>query len=423
MLKIVTFTLAFFIVVVASGRAEPLTYNGPLSLAQALARVRDADFDVRLAQAGARSARAQALGQQALTRPQLSVAATALNANLPQLGMPVARQAYVSAIASLPLLVTNQRLGYLAGNFSADATSASVGEARNNAAFAAIQIYRRAQLGQALIDARSVALIAERSHLRNTELRVTLGKSARYLLARDRASLAAAQQNLEDATAQRDEAVTELAAALDYSISSNIVIADSLQPVSFVSTEKLALAKAMNQRPAVQAARVQLEAALARTSEGRATSLPTITANAQSYNGTSSPMLGAAGFQIGVTVNVPVFDGGARRATVAQGAAEVQRAEAMVEQTELFAQRDVANSYRELKAASINLQAARTGLSSASEQLRVAQLREAAGKGIVLEALDALSVAANARENELMAVARYDNAVASVQHATGDLSI
>ena len=56
----------------------------------------------------------------------------------------------------------------------------------------------------------------------------------------------------------------------------------------------------------------------------------------------------------------------------------------------------------------------------ADEQLRVAQLREEAGKAIELEVLDALAVAASAREGALRAMARYDNAVAAVQHAAGD---
>ncbi|MDQ6826436.1 MAG: TolC family protein [Candidatus Eremiobacteraeota bacterium] len=423
MRKSLMVSFALYALLGSTAVADPLTYNGALTLSQAIARVQNAGFDVRLSQAEAETARAQALSARALTLPQIGLSGTALKANLPQLGMPVARQTYLSANASIPIVSVSQRFSASAARMAETGSQISVSEGRNNAAYAVIQIYHRAQLADALVSARTIGVQAQQSHLHLTQLRVTGGKNPRYLLARDRAALASAQQDVEDASAQRDQAVNDLKATLDFTLDSQVRLADTLTIAPFNLTQAAALKRLQQFRPSILAAQRQLDAVHMRVSAARAAYVPTVTGTAQTYNGSSSPALGANGYQFGVSANLPIIDGGTRSAGIAQAVADVHRAQTQYDQIYLFAQRDVVNAYRELQAASKNLQTAQTARADAREQLRIAQLREASGKGINLEVLDALTVAANARENILSAITRYDNAVADVQHATGDLSI
>ncbi|MHB8703588.1 MAG: TolC family protein [Candidatus Tyrphobacter sp.] len=390
---------------------------------QAIARVHDAGFDVRLALADAETGHAQASAARAFVFPQIGVSETALKSDLSQLGMPVARQTYFSINASVPIVSVGQWYSASAARIAGAGSDISVLEARNDAAFAVVQIYHRAQLAEALVGARTISVRAQLSHLHLTQVRVDVGKSPRYLLARDRAALANAQQDLEDSQSQRDQALNDLKAALDYSIDSQIQLGDTLTTAPFTLGQSDALKRAQELRPAVLAARRQLEAARTRASAARAAYFPTVTGTAQTYNGSSSPALGTTGYQVGVTANLPIIDGGTRTAGIKQALADVHRMQAQYDEIRLFAQRDVVNAYREVQAASRNLQTAQLALADTQEQLRIMQLREAAGKGINLEVLDALAVDANARENVLSSIARYDNAVAGVQHATGDLSI
>jgi CRISPR/Cas system CSM-associated protein Csm2 small subunit len=60
---------------------------------------------------------------------------------------------------------------------------------------------------------------------------------------------------------------------------------------------------------------------------------------------------------------------------------------------------------------------------SAAEELRIANIREHAGKGIALEMLSALSDDAIARENVLRAIARLNDAIVAVHRAARDSSI
>lgn len=423
MRKNVVVSFVLFALLGSTAVADPLTYNGALTLSQAIARAQNAGFDVRLSQADAETARAQALSARALIMPQIGVSGTVLKSDLPQLGMPVARQTYLSANASVPIISASQRFSASAARIAETGSQISVSEGRNNAAYVVIQIYHRAQLANALVSARTIGVQAQQSHLHLTQLRVIAGKNPRYLIARDRAALASAQQDLEDATAQRDQAVNDLKATLDFTMDSQVRLADTLTVAPFNLTQAAALKRLEQSRPVILAAQRQLDAAHLRVSAARAAYVPTVTGTAQTYNGSSSPALGANGYQVGVSANLPIIDGGTRSAGIEQAVADVHRAQAQYDRIHLFGQRDVINAYRELGAASKNLQTAQTARADAREQLRIAQLREASGKGINLEVLDALTVAANARENILSAISRYDNAIAGVQHATGDLSI
>ena len=141
---------------------------------------------------------------------------------------------------------------------------------------------------------------------------------------------------------------------------------------------------------------------------------------AQSYNGASSPSLGRSGGRIEVTASLPIGDGGLRSAAVAKAQAQYERAVAARDQIRAVTVRDVANAWREYEAASRNTTTATTVLANAEEQVRVASLRESAGKAIATEVLDALALAASARETVARSVARFDIAIAAIHHAAGD---
>jgi outer membrane protein TolC len=412
--------LVLFIASLTLADAAPLALRGPVTLAQVVDRVREAGFDVRMALADAAMASADAATSRAGLLPQISVSGTATGANIPQLGMPIARQVYGSANISVPLLAGSGVNAARAARASSQASLQSVNATRADAVFAAVQAYRRAQLASAVLDARDAAVLDQQTHLHLTEAKVQEGKSPSYLAARDRAALASALQMEEDAAAERDEALNDLGALLDVGPDAQLAIAESLSPIAFSVAREVILARALAQNPLVEASRDRMISAQRSVIAAQAAFYPTATLSAQSYNGTSNPYLGGAGGQVGITVNLPVFDGGAHAAALAHARAGYDRAAADYDRTRANVQRDLSDAWRELQAAQRNMSTAATAQVDANEQLRVARLRESAGKAIELEVLDALAVAASARETALRAIARYDVAVAAVHHAAGD---
>jgi outer membrane protein TolC len=391
-----------------------------LTLQQAVARVRVAGFDVRLAEADARSASADAAASGAALRPQIGVSATVLDANEPQLGMPVARQAYAAATIAIPLFTPSNALSARAAAQSARAAQTAVFATTSDAVFAAVQAYRKIQLADAVVVARRAAVTDQAAHLRVTEERVAAGKVARYVTLRARASLAATQQTQEDAASERDQAAFDLEALLD--MSGAAITVEPLVQSSLNETRDAVVARALRQRQSLTAAEQRLAAAQTGVEAALGAYRPAAMLTAQTYNGGSSPALGHSGGQVQLTASLPVGDGGARKAAVAKAGAAYDRAAAVRDQARAGVLRDVAVAWREYEAATRNLAAATAVQDDAREQLRLVTLRQSVGKAIEVEVLDALTVAANARETVVRSIARYDVAIAAIHHAAGDLS-
>jgi outer membrane protein TolC len=400
--------------------AQPLVFSGQLSKAQAVARATSAGFDVRAALTDSTAASARAAQARAALLPQLSVSGTGMDANLPQFGMPIARQTYLSATASVPLLDFATGARVRAESLDALAAADDALSARNDAALAAYRAYDRAALAAGISQARLADVADQQANVDLVALRVLVGKAARYQLARAQSGLAVARQAAEDAAAESDEALNDLKAMLDFDLSSRLALSDIL--TSATTSDSLADfdARVLVQRPDVVAAKARVDAADAALRQAKAEYAPTASITAQTYNGASNPQLGATGSQASLSISLPLLDGGRRSAQAAEAAAARDKAQVDYERATLMAQDDVANAWRELQAARTNVQTAESALASARENLRVAQLREHAGKGIELETLDALSVLASARETALRAQARVDLAVAGVHHAAGD---
>ncbi len=420
MLKRIAFALALASSALpAAAAAETVRWPGGLTLAGALQRVQSAGFDVRMASAQARGAAADAAAQRAASLPQISLSATATDVNLPELGMPVARQAYASANVNVPLVNAAAFANAHAAGLDASATREDIEAARSDAAFAVVLAYHRAQLAEGIVAVRATGVRDQEEHLRLNGQRVDAGKAPRYLLARDRAALAAAQQMLEDAGAERDRALTDLAALLDLDLEAPPALADALVPWQLEGGRDAWLRRA-DLRPDVLAMRGRWDAGRTRIGAASAAYAPALALTGQTYNGTSNPALGAAGGQIAATVTLPIVDGGTRSAAFHRASADAERARIDYERTLVSARRDVADAWREYEAAQRNLATAASVRADAEEGLRVARLRESVGKAIELEVLDALAVAANARETALRALARNDDAIAAVRHAAGD---
>jgi outer membrane protein TolC len=404
--------------VVRAGAEEPKAHV--LTLAQAVERVRSAGFDVRMANADARLAAADAAAAGAALRPQIGISGNVLDANEPQLGMPVARQAYAAATLAIPLSTSAGALNARAARQTARSAQTAVFATTNDAVFATVQAYRKVQLADAVVVARQAAVADQTSHLRVTQERIAAGKVARYLALRDRAALASAQQALEDAASERDQAAYDLAALLD--TAEDPVAVEPLVQAALNDTRDAAVARALRQRPSLLAAEQRLEAAQTGIAAARSAYRPTTMLTAQSYNGGSSPSLGRSGGQVQLTASLPLVDGGSRTAAVAKAQAQYDRASAARDQARAEVLRDVARAWREYEAATRNLATAAAVQADAQEQLRLATLRQTAGKAIETEVLDALSGAANARETVIRSVGRYDIAIAAIHHAAGDLS-
>lgn len=419
MRRAVVMALVALLVSAVPVSAQPMQWNGRLTQAQVIVRAQES-FDAQLAQLDAQTAADRAQAARAQTLPQLSVSETAMKSTLVQLGMPAARQIYTSLNADVPLFAPQAWAGARAAGDDAYAARATAAMDVNQVVTVAVQEYDAAGLAGAIAAQRAIDVHDQEAHLTFTEQRVRAGASPRYLVARDEAALARAQQSEENAKADAVRTVHALDVLLDIAVSSHPVIA--LEPPSLTFTPDVPALeqRAYAQRPDVLAAQRSLLAAEQRVTRARSAYLPTISATAQTYNGFSNPPLGAAGAQVGVSATLPLFNGGSRSADVRIALAGYERAHIELERTRLQAQADVLDAARDLKAAQRNVVTANTELMNAKVALHIARLRARAGKGIELDTLDALASVASAREDVVRAQARYADSDAALHRAVGD---
>jgi outer membrane protein len=123
----------------------------------------------------------------------------------------------------------------------------------------------------------------------------------------------------------------------------------------------------------------------------------------------------------GATLTFNIFNGGARRAHIAESKAYQQRADAMRLQMESAVRLQVREAYLNLNAARQRVEVSRDSAAQAEESLRILRNRYDAGLATIMDLLRAETMRTSAQNNHLNAVYDYRLAFAALELATGDL--
>jgi outer membrane protein TolC len=179
------------------------------------------------------------------------------------------------------------------------------------------------------------------------------------------------------------------------------------------------MALAERQRPELQAARLRVNEAAEGVSAARSASLPQIgiAAMGDFMTGDHSPTF--AGTSFGLTASLPLFDAGLRRADRRTAEADRRHREEEYEKTALDMAQQVTNALLSLGAAEQNVATAQVGAHAAEEEYQVALQRYQAGRGILVEALDALAARTRAETNVIQALYDYNVALDQLRRAVG----
>jgi outer membrane protein len=123
----------------------------------------------------------------------------------------------------------------------------------------------------------------------------------------------------------------------------------------------------------------------------------------------------------GATLTFNIFNGGARRAQIAESKAYQQRAEAMRSQMESAVRLQVREAFLNLNAARQRVEVSRDSAAQAQESLRILRNRYDSGLATIMDVLRAETMRTAAQNNHLNAVYDYRLAFAALELATGDL--
>jgi outer membrane protein len=190
--------------------------------------------------------------------------------------------------------------------------------------------------------------------------------------------------------------------------------------------------EAKESHPAVQAARAQWQAALASVSLTRAQGLPkigltgTAERSAQPLNadiGTLTYPSIAKSASIGLTLQVPLFEGFVRTYSIHQAEALAEEQEAAYHQAEQQVATTVWTSYQTLQTDTENLRNTETISRAAGEAFEASQQRYSAGVGNILELLTAQTTLASAEQLRIQAQTDWRTARLALAASLGKLGM
>jgi outer membrane protein len=241
-------------------------------------------------------------------------------------------------------------------------------------------------------------------------------------ITRARVQLANDQQRLLVASNARRSAHLRLLRSMDLSLSIELELTDRLgyAPVDAVTLER-AKAQALAERPDLKAQQERESSTRLSANATKLERVPSV-----SFFGDYGTI--GLGFDdamptrtVGVTLRVPIFDGGRRDyrriEAASQYRAEIVRTKELKEQIEL----DVRLALDALHSAEEQVKVAREGLQLSENELAQARRRYDAGVAYSLEVTDAQTRLERARDNQTEALYNYNLARIDLEHAMGQV--
>ncbi|HET9783317.1 MAG TPA: TolC family protein [Terriglobales bacterium] len=235
------------------------------------------------------------------------------------------------------------------------------------------------------------------------------------------------QRALTEANLAAEQSRLQLAVLLFPNFNQSFTLVDTLNTPPPLPPPDQVAALARRQNPALAAASASLTQAQSGVGVARAALLPALTLDY--YYGIDAPQFAARnqagqpnlGSAATATLNIPIFDWGAHRATLT--AAQAIRRQAASQFS--FAQREqqaaVAGFYAEAQAAQGELASLLHTRDLAAQSLRLTALRYQDGEGTILELVAAQTAASDSRNAYDDGLVRYHVALAQLETLTGPL--
>ena len=196
-------------------------------------------------------------------------------------------------------------------------------------------------------------------------------------------------------------------------------VEDSLAFTKYEITLDAALSRAMANRPDIKSLALRRSAAEESVELAKTGYYPALTGSA-SYNweGTKFPL--DNGWNVGVAVSFPIFNGFLTQHQVGEAVSNLNVARANEEALRQSVVLDVQQSYLNLKQAEDSIATAELAVSQATENLDIVNGRYAAGVGNPVEVTDAQIVYSNSKLAYIQALTNYNDAHASLLKAMGE---
>jgi outer membrane protein TolC len=421
--------------------AVPLLAEGPMALslkrAVAIALSPEGNTQIQLAGEAEKQAREKSVEARAALLPDLegSVTKESRTTNLAALGLgfrlPVAGFQIPLFVGPFSTFDARASATQSVFDFSAvrrlQASRAGVGAARSDSESAAEQV--AAQTARAYLAAVKAA-----ADLETAQANVTLSEALLKLatneknagtgtgieITRASVQLANDRQNLLVAQNARRAANLRLLRAMNMRLDTEFDLTDKLEyaPTDAVTLEE-ARKQAVAQRPDLKAQVDREENARLSASAVKAQRLPSVSAFGD-YGSLGTGVSDALPTRtVGVSLRIPIFDGGKRDAQRAEAASQYRAEKARTNDLKQQVELDARLALDELQSAEDQVKVAREGLTLSENEVAQARRRYEAGVSTSVEVTDAQTRLERARENQNAALYGFNLAKIDLAQAMG----
>lgn len=370
----------------------------------------------------------QVNGQVGITDQQLNLQALGFNVSLPpnlgfQIPKIVGPYSYQSALlnASIPLFDYRNISNLRSSRESEKAAQLSVNNARDLVVQAVGNAYLQIIADAARITSTRAEIDADNAVYTNAQRRHDAGTAIGIDVLRSQVELKQRQQQLVAVSNQFEKDKLALGRLIGLPMGQVFTVSDPSPalPMEAVSL-KDALDKAYSNRPDFQAAKARVIAAQFSVRAAKAERYPTLTASG--YYGDEGLRLSSDShgvFNASGSLNFNVFDGGRIKSDIAENNAELTNRRNELENLRGQVDFDVRSALLDLKAASDQVDVAKSNVQLAAESLQQSRDRFTAGVTNTVEIVQAQQAVAVADEDLISAQFQYNVAKVSLARAVG----
>ena len=302
-----------------------------------------------------------------------------------------------------------------ATKFDNDATRSQVSDEVARAYLACLRTDADRDTARANVEL-SQALLAQAQRVQ------TAGTGTGIEVTRAEVQLANDRQRLIRAENDRTRATLQLLKSMGLHLDASIEFTDKLayKPMDPASSETL-LEQARKARFELKTQQQREEAARLSHSAVKSERLPSIGATAD-YGAIGTDVAAArATYTLGVSLRVPVFDGGSRAARREESFSQYRQEQIRTKDVGQQIELQVRTALESLRSAAAEVDASREGLSLAENVLAQARRRYDAGVATSVEVTDAQTRLQRARDNQVIALYDYNVARLDLATATGTI--
>jgi len=309
---------------------------------------------------------------------------------------------------------------YQASKVNVEAAKADFDTTKNQVSDQVARAYLTTLRADAALETAHANVDLSQALLGLAQRQLQAGTGTGIEVTRAQVQLADDQQRLVVAENDRRRAGLTLMRAMGLKMDTPIELTDKLsyRPVDIGNLPE-ALTDANKMRAELKAQKDRETSARFNYSSAKAGRYPSVGANAD-YGSIGTELVGAQPtYTYGLTVHVPVFNGGRVDAQRAESLSQYRQEQTRTRDLEQQVELDVRLAFDSVHSAETEVQTAQDGLRLAEQELAQAQRRYAAGVANGIEVTDAQNRLARARDNQIAALYDYNVARIDLATATG----